>query len=116
MAGGGAALACVFLFDLPGRRRKWQSRLGSLALAGVTFGVAFVAGFGVTGCGGMTNSMMQPYSDSLNSSSATPNAAKVLAPGTYTVIVTGTASVLANAQVGTTVNVVHNIPLQVVVQ
>jgi hypothetical protein len=34
----------------------------------------------------------------------------------YTVIVTGTASVLANSQADTTVNVVHNIPLQVVVQ
>ena len=51
----------------------------------------------------------------LNSSSdAKTNA--VLAPGSYTVIVTGTAAVYNNSQPNTTVNVVHNIPLRVVVQ
>ncbi|MDQ1453249.1 MAG: trimeric autotransporter adhesin, partial [Acidobacteriaceae bacterium] len=107
MAEGGAALACVLLFGLPGRRRRWQSLLGSVAL--------FVIAFGVTGCGG---SMMSQPLDQLSSSnsSASNAAATVLAPGTYTVIVTGTASVFTSAQTNTTVNVVHNVPLQVVVQ
>jgi hypothetical protein len=40
----------------------------------------------------------------------------VLARGTYTVIVTGTAAVYSNSQPNTTINVVHNVPLKVVVQ
>jgi hypothetical protein len=40
----------------------------------------------------------------------------VLAPGSYTVIVTGTAAVFTNSQSNTTVNVVHNLPLKIVVQ
>jgi hypothetical protein len=106
MAEGGAALACVLLFGLPGRRRRWQSLLGSVALFAITFGV--------TGCGG--SMMSQPLDQLSSSRSSTPNVAGVLAPGTYTVIVTGTASVFTKAQTNTTVNVVHNVPLQVVVQ
>ena len=106
MAEGGAALACIFLFGLPGRRRRWQALLGSMAL--------FVIAFGVTGCGG---SQMYSPLDQLAANSGTPNAAAaVLAPGTYTVIVTGTASVYNRSQANTTVNVVHNVPLKVVVQ
>jgi hypothetical protein len=90
---------------MPGRRRRWQSLLGSVAL--------FVIAFGVTGCGGMM--MSQPLDQLINNSNAR-NAATVLAPGTYTVIVTGTASVFTRSQTNATVNVVHNIPLQVVVQ
>ncbi|MEA2542337.1 MAG: hypothetical protein QOH35_3703, partial [Acidobacteriaceae bacterium] len=107
MAEGGAALACVLLFGLPGRRRRWQSLLGSLAL--------FVVAFGVTGCAG--SMMSQPLDQLSSSNRSAPNAAAtVLAPGTYTVIVTATASVFTSAQTNTTVNVVHNVPLQVVVQ
>jgi hypothetical protein len=105
MAEGGAALACVLLFGMPGRRRRWQSLLGSVAL--------FVIAFGVTGCGGMI--LSQPIKKLINDSNAR-DAAPVLAPGTYTVIVTGTASVFTRSQTNTTVNVVHNIPLQVVVK
>jgi hypothetical protein len=105
MAEGGAALACVLLFGIPGRRRRWQSLLGSVAL--------FAIAFGITGCGGMM--MSQPIEKLINDSNAR-DAATVLAPGTYTVIVTGTASVFTRSQTNTTVNVVHNIPLQVVVQ
>lgn len=105
MAEGGAALACIFLFGLPGRRRRWQTLMGSMAL--------FVIAFGVTGCAG---SQMYSQLNQLATNSSTANAATVLAPGTYTVIVTGTASVYARSQPNTTVNVVHNIPLKVVVQ
>jgi trimeric autotransporter adhesin len=105
MAEGGAALACVLLFGIPGRRRRWQSLLGSVAL--------FVVAFGVTGCGGM---MMSQQVEKLINDSNARDAAPVLAPGTYTVIVTGTASVFTRSQTNTTVNVVHNIPLQVVVK
>ena len=109
MAEGGATLALLFLFGMPGRRRKWQSVIGSLAL--------FVVAFGVTGCGAsVASGPNQQYYDNLNSNTATPDASGTLGPGTYTVIVTGTASVFANSQAGTTVNVVHNLPLKIVVQ
>ncbi|HEX4581002.1 MAG TPA: Ig-like domain repeat protein, partial [Acidobacteriaceae bacterium] len=114
MAEGGATLACFLLFGLPGRRSRWQSLLGSLVL--------FVAAFGITGCGGMANGLSQPNkqlpNEQLNgiSSNPTPNAAPVLGPGIYTVIVTGTANVFTRSQPNTTVAVVHNLQLQVVVR
>ncbi len=109
MAEGGAALACVFLFGLPGRRRRWQTLMGSMAL--------FVIAFGVMGCGAAMNATSaQQISDSLGGGGASAQAATVLAPGTYTVLVTGTAAVYTRSQPNTTVNVVHNIPLKVVVQ
>jgi hypothetical protein len=83
--------------------------MGSLAL--------FVVAFGVTGCGASVNGgPAQNYYDSLLDSGSSAAASTVLAPGTYTVIVTGTASVFANGQASTTVNVVHNLPLQIIVQ
>ncbi|HEY3988600.1 MAG TPA: Ig-like domain repeat protein [Acidobacteriaceae bacterium] len=110
MAEGGAALACVFFFGMPGRRRRWQSLVGSLAL--------FLVAFGVTGCGAsVAKGPNQSYYDTVNGSTGgTPNAAAVLAPATYTVLVTGTASVYTRSQPNTTVTVVHNVPLKVVVQ
>ena len=104
MAEGGTALAFVFLFGMPGGRRKWQSLIGSLAL--------IVVAFGMTGCG---TSVSKDLGLPFNSNAATPDST-TLAPGTYTVIVTGTASVFANSQPSTTVNVVHNLPLKIVVQ
>ena len=67
MAEGGTALACIFLFGMPGRRRKWQSLLGSLAL--------FVVAFGITGCGGMAMSqaaVLRRLINNSNSAQATP--------------------------------------------
>jgi trimeric autotransporter adhesin len=73
--------------------------------------------FGITGCGAsVAGGPNQQYYDNLTGDAATPNASTTLAPGTYTVIVTGTASVFANSQANTTVNVVHNLPLKLVVQ
>jgi roadblock/LC7 domain-containing protein len=108
MAEGGTALAFIFLFGMPGRRRKWQSLVGSLAL--------IVVAFGMTGCGAA--SMMYQPLDQLSSSNsaATPAVSGALPRGNYTVIVTGTAKVFVNSQSNTTVNVVHNLPLKIVVQ
>jgi roadblock/LC7 domain-containing protein len=108
MAEGGTALALIFLFGMPGRRRKWQSLIGSLAL--------IVVAFGMTGCAAsMANGAQQLY-ENLTDSAAAPAATGALTPGSYTVIVTGTAAVFTNAQSNTTVNVVHNLPLKIVVQ
>ena len=60
--------------------------------------------------------MYSQPANQLAGNSGTAQAAGVLAPGTYTVIVTGSASVYTRSQANTTVNVVHNIPLKVVVQ
>jgi hypothetical protein len=108
LAEGGAALACILLFGVPKQRRKWQTLMGSLAL--------FMVAFGFTGCGAsVASGPNKDYYDSLfGSGDAKTNA--VLAPGSYTVIVTGSAAVYNNSQPNTTVNVVHNIPLRVVVQ
>jgi trimeric autotransporter adhesin len=109
MAEGGAALACVFLFGMPGRRRKWQALMGTMAL--------FVIAFGVTGCG--SSAMAGATSQLVDDRSGDNNAVQanaVLAAGTYTVIVTGTAAVYNPTLPNTTVNVVHNIPLKIVVQ
>jgi hypothetical protein len=107
MAEGGAALACILLFGIPGQRRKWQSLMGMLAL--------FVVAFGFTGCGAtVANGPNQQYYDTIKNSIGTADV--VLARGTYTVIVTGTAAVYSNSQPNTTINVVHNVPLKVVVQ
>ena len=75
----------------------------------------FVIAFGVTGCAA-PNSFIQPTNSLTGSSTPEATAAAALAPGTYTVLVTGTASVYTRSQPNTTVNVVHNIPLKVVVQ
>jgi hypothetical protein len=73
-AAGGAALACVLLFGIPARRRRWLAALGMVAL------LVTLAG-GVLACGG---------------SQASGCSAKVGTPGTtagsYAVTVTGTSS------------------------
>ncbi len=109
MAEGGAALACVFLFGMPARRRSWQSMIGALAL--------IVVAFGVTGCG-VKFPDPSGASSSKNGQIVTGNSllGNVLQKGTYKVIVTGTAAVLANGQPNTTVSVVHTLPLNIVVQ
>lgn len=110
MAESGAALACIFLFGMPARRRSWQSMIGALALV--------VVAFGATGCGVSPSAFLQ-RSNTAAAQSSTPtgtaNAGGVLTPGTYTVVVTGTANVFAVSQ-NTTVAVVHTLPLNVVVQ
>jgi hypothetical protein len=107
MVEGGTALACIFLFGMPARRRSWQSLIGSLAL--------IVVAFGITGCGTtVASGAEQQYYDGLNGGSSAANA--TLAHGNYTVVVTGTAVVFSRTQPHMTVNVVHNLPVKVIVQ
>ena len=110
MAEGGAALACVFLFGIPARRRSWQSMMGALAL--------IVVAFGVTGCGANLANMgsTDASKNQAQASQATPSASGTLAPGTYTVLVTASANVFTRPQQNMTVTVVHNLPVTVVVQ
>jgi trimeric autotransporter adhesin len=71
---GGTLLACVFLFMLPRRRRRWQSILGSLLLLLATCS-------GVLACGG-------------GSKVAGCTAVAGTTPGDYTITVTGISAAL----------------------
>lgn len=108
LAEGGTALACIFLFGMPTRRRNWQSLVGSLAL--------IVVGFSMTGCGISNPHYLQPGTSTGYAKTTGANASGVLAAGTYTVLVNGSANVFTNAQPNTTVTVVHNLPVTIVVQ
>jgi peptidoglycan/LPS O-acetylase OafA/YrhL len=69
--GGGAALACVLLFGIPARRRRWRLALAMLALLVALLG-------GLAACGG-----------GLVSPPCTPTPGTT--PGAYTITVTGTS-------------------------
>ncbi|HEY3988289.1 MAG TPA: protease pro-enzyme activation domain-containing protein [Acidobacteriaceae bacterium] len=102
-AGGGTTLACIFLLGLPARRRKWQSLLGACVLA--------IVGFGITGCGAtVAKGPNQQYYNTINGgSSGTPNTTPTpLTWGTYTVLVTATATL-------PTTTLTHTLPVQVLV-
>jgi hypothetical protein len=74
-AGGGAVLACVFLFGIPARRRKLRNVLGMVAI------LVGIAG-GMLACG----------SGSGNKCTTTSTAPTT--PGTYTVTVTGASGTI----------------------
>lgn len=99
-AGGGTTLACIFLFGLPGRRRKWQSMLAVCVLA--------IAGFGISGCGvtAAAGPQQQGY-ESLNGGGTGQATTTSVPNGTYTVMVTATVS--ANT------TITHTLPVQVLV-
>jgi hypothetical protein len=104
VAGGGTALACVLLVGIPARRRSWQSLIAGMAL--------LVVAFGLNGCGAtVSNGPYKNYYDSINHAGGS-----ALAKGTYTVVVIGSSTVLSNTQPGVTTNLVHNVPLKIVVQ
>jgi hypothetical protein len=91
--GGGATLALVFFFGVPGRRRAWRTALSVTALCVV----ALIAIAGTTGCGG--------------SNGGGGGGGKTIpgtTTGTYTVTVTGadaaTGKVTSNTAVTLTVN------------
>jgi hypothetical protein len=75
-AGGGAVLACVLLFGIPARRRKWRAMLGMAALL-----VTLAAGLGA--CGRL-RTIACP---ALSTAGTTP--------GAYTVTVTGASGAIA---------------------
>ncbi|HEX6772287.1 MAG TPA: protease pro-enzyme activation domain-containing protein [Acidobacteriaceae bacterium] len=99
-AGGGTTLACIFLFGLPARRRKWQSLLAACVL--------LAAGFGITGCGA-TLATKDPGYGTLTGGSTSGQAGSgtPVPAGTYTVMVTATTT--ANT------TITHTLPVQVLV-
>ncbi len=80
---GGAALACLFLFGIPAKRRHWRAFFGLIALF-------FALGAGVTACGGSGNP----------TKACAPIATSGTTTGTYTITVTGTSG-SATPQTGT---------------
>jgi len=72
---GGTVLACVLLFGIPARRRKWRAMLGM-----VIFFVALAGGLASCGGGG-----------SGGTKACTGAIAPGTTPGAYTVTVTGTS-------------------------
>ncbi len=108
---GGTALACIFLFGIPARRRNWQSMLGAV--------LVIVFSLSIAGCADANKTADQaggkPASSAVLQKAARP-AASTLAAGTYTVLVTASAQILNQAQPNTTTTLVHTLPLQVSVQ
>jgi trimeric autotransporter adhesin len=102
IAGGGTTLACIFLLGLPARRRKWQSLLGACVMV--------IVAFGMSGCAANLASM-SPQSNGSTSGGTSPSPATSPATpvpaGTYTVVVTATAT--------TNTLLTHNLPVQVLV-
>jgi hypothetical protein len=77
-AAGGATLACLLLFGIPARRRKWRTMLGMVALlAAISSVVLGCGGGGGGGCCGNSGTT----------------------PGSYTITVTGTSG--AGTETGT---------------
>jgi hypothetical protein len=74
-SGGGAVLACVLLFGIPARQRRWLSMFGMLALL-----IALTSG--LLACGGSSTQTCTP---TINPGTAT---------GTYTITVTGTSGAI----------------------
>jgi hypothetical protein len=101
IAGGGTTLACIFLLGLPARRRKWQSLLGACMLV--------IVGFGMSGCGAtVASGPQQSYYNQLNGGSGSQTTPALPVPnGTYTVLVTATAT--------TNTKLIHTLPVQVLV-
>jgi hypothetical protein len=73
-AAGGATMACILLYGIPARRRRWQTMLGMLALFAALSG-------GMLACGGGNTPNPSP----------TPVTKPGTTAGTYTVTVTGTS-------------------------
>jgi hypothetical protein len=90
-AAGGATLACVLLFVIPTRRRRWRTMLGIIVL------FAFSA-FGIVSCGGGGGGGSNNGGGGGTSNPGTT-------AGTYTVTVTGTAGSTSEA---TTVTLIVN--------
>jgi hypothetical protein len=94
-SGGGAALACILLFTLPARRRRWRAMLGVVLLVcAVGFGTG--CGYGRGGLAGTTagaNTTGQPFTPtSVAGNMVTLNvAAGSTKQGNYNVLVTGTS-------------------------
>jgi hypothetical protein len=98
-ATGGTALACIFLFGLPSRRRNWQSMLGAITLVFISFGIS--------GCGVVTNASTVQQASKGPTATPAGTTSPTVPAGTYTVLVTATTT--------TNETLVHTLPVQVVV-
>jgi len=87
-AAGGATLACLLLFGIPARRRKWRAMLGMVVL------LAILAG-GMVACGGSTSNNNNPTNPGTTA-------------GSYTVKVIGTDAATGKITASTTVNLTVN--------
>jgi len=90
LTAGGAALACLLLFGIPARRRKWRAMLGMVALLAVLVG-------GIVACGGGSGSTS-------NNNPSNPGTTA----GSYTVTVTGTDTATGKIAASTSVNLTVN--------
>jgi hypothetical protein len=85
-AAGGATLACLLLFGIPARRRKWRTLLGMLALLAALMSGVFACGGGGS-AGGGSGGGGGGGGTSIPGTTA----------GTYTITVTGTSGTGASA-------------------
>ena len=85
-ATGTAALACILLFGIPARRRRWRTMFGMLALL-------FTLASGAMACGGSSNS----GGGSTGISGTTP--------GAYTITVTGTGTSTSGTTTATPITI-----------
>jgi hypothetical protein len=100
IAGSTATLACVFLFGLPNRRRRWQSMLGSIALVLLLTGLS--------GCGSGALNSLGLFDGRSAGSAGSPSAnSGPVQPGVYPVVVTATTT--------TNTLIVHSLAVTVVV-
>jgi subtilase family serine protease len=122
-SGGGMALGCLFLIGIPARKRKWRTMVGMVLVFGLlSFGMMGCGSGGGTstgggGFGGGSGTTVTSTSSGGTSTSNGPNVTvpvKVtitgngsIAPGSYQVVVTGTASSTSQ---------VHTITITTVVQ
>lgn len=97
LASGGATFACIFMFGLPDRRRRWRSMLCLIAIAFVTAGI---------GCGGGSSSSGGGGSSSSGGSGSSGSNGNAAANGTYTVVVSGTSGSALS----------HNVAIEIKVQ
>jgi hypothetical protein len=117
IATGGAVFACVFLIGMPrARQKQWRSLTGAIVLLVLTLGISAE----LTGCGSSNNlasgASSQAATNGGVNSDGTTAASKILAVGTYQVLVTATASFATGTQTGTSSTQVHTLPLQILVQ
>ncbi len=111
LASSGATMACVLLFGIPARRRKWQSMLGAI--------LVLVCIMSVAGCGADLTTFGGHNPTSSKTSmlkNPTPAATTTLKPGTYVVVVTATARIVTKGIPNSTISVSHTLPLKIVVQ
>jgi subtilase family serine protease len=115
LVGGGTTLACVFLLGIPARRKGWQGMIAVLICT-------VLVSSSVIGCGNSSLSSSALESGALGGSGgggghaganyAGGIATNDVAPGTYNVVVTGTATVGTGS---TSATLIHNTQVTVVV-